>query len=110
MTVLVAGADRDAVRMLLVVAGVVQADETSRTPARSRNERLILDRFVRTHAGGWEAIDVHVAAELPHSHTSVRVLATILRTAAWYAGAPFRTAEHASLDTLGAADADAPAA
>ncbi len=89
MTALIAGADRDGVRVLVVADGTVQLDRYLPAPAKLRNERAVIGSVLHDAGSGWGAFDAYYTLAVPHSHTSVRVVSTILHTTAWYAGKPF---------------------
>ena len=89
MKTLIAGADRDGVRLLLIDQAQVLADEYIAARASHRNERAILEMALHTVGLTWSDIGAFVALTVPHSHTSVRVIRTIVHTTAWYYGKPF---------------------
>lgn len=89
MTTLIGGADRDGLRLVLVQMDRAPIERILPQPARERHERELIEQFLADNTVSWEQIDRFVALSLPHSHTSVRVLSTILKTTAWYLGRPF---------------------
>ncbi len=108
MTTLLMGADRAGVRLALFRTGQPSIDQYVPGPAKERHERALLEQFMADHGSAWAAIDQFVSLAVPHSHTSVRVVATILKTSAWYYGKPYAviaTDELMALDTTAVATA-----
>lgn len=98
MKSLVVGADRDGVRILLFNEVESIIDTQINGSAAQRNERgLIEAQLLKAHES-WANIDQFVVLAVPHSHTSVRVITTIMRTSAWYLGRPLHILECETLD------------
>jgi hypothetical protein len=75
-------------RLILVKPeGVV--DECIAAHAKERPEAELIDAWLRRQGVQWSSITRVGGLTVSHSHTSVRVMTTLLRTAAWYSGVPF---------------------
>lgn len=85
---LIAGGDRSMLRLILAKPeGVV--DERIAAHAKERPEAELIDAWLQRQDVQWSSITRVGGLTVPHSHTSVRVMTTLLRTAAWYSGIPF---------------------
>ncbi|MBI4023147.1 hypothetical protein HY375_03210 [Candidatus Berkelbacteria bacterium] len=99
MTVLVAGGDRTQLRCLIGQDGY-WVEATTLQPAQERHDLAILTAFLAEQSLTWADIDQFGLIEVPHSHTSVRVVRALLTTAAWYSGHPLVSLPSPELATL----------
>ena len=84
------GGDATRLRFILEQDSGVVTEEIVTAPAKERLEGVLIATWLRTQGVSWSSLsDIRVLV-LPHSHTSVRVLLTIARAAAWYEGISFR--------------------
>jgi tRNA A37 threonylcarbamoyladenosine modification protein TsaB len=90
MKTLVVGADRSDMRVILLDQEKVVADVYQNVSAIQRNERNIIESELKSTGLEWSVIDQFAVLRVPHSHTSVRVVTTILRTSSWYNGSPIQ--------------------
>lgn len=87
----VAGADRTGLRLVLLQDSNVISQEYIASSPIHRNERRIIEVFLESAHESWGGIDRFVVLQLPHSHTSVRVMRSLLSVAAWYYGQPMHS-------------------
>ena len=97
MKTLVVGADREGIRFIVYDGLAILVDQYELATATQRNERSLLEGGMQALGLSWSDIDAYVALTVPHSHTSVRVIQTLLSTSAWYYGRPFQAM---SCDTI----------
>lgn len=101
---LIVGGDRSMLRLILAKPEGV-ADECIAAHAKERPEAELIDAWLQRHGVQWSSITWVGGLTVPHSHTSVRVMTTLLRTAAWYFGVPFtELPQNASLTERSPAD------
>lgn len=98
MKTLVVGADREGLRILLFDKSQSIIDTLLNEPATQRNERSLVEMQLQTVQESWSSIDQFIVLSVPHSHTSVRVITTIMRTSAWYFGRPLQILNCETLD------------
>jgi hypothetical protein len=104
MKVLAVGADREGVRILLFDRTQIIIDTQIRELAAQRNERTLIEAQLHTVHESWSSIDRFIVLSVPHSHTSVRVITTIVRTSAWYLGRPVHILDCETLDQFSVDD------
>ncbi|MEK7184364.1 MAG: hypothetical protein AAB701_02490 [Patescibacteria group bacterium] len=84
MTTLVVGADGQGMRFVLVSSQAATIDTSIEAPASQRQEIRSLAAFLHQSKISLADIERFVSIELSHSRTSVRVIATLLKTTAWF--------------------------
>lgn len=84
MTWFVLGADRTSLRLVLGRDESVLADEVIEVAAKDRAELVLIEDFLERHHLAWSALDRIGGLIVPHSHTSVRVLTTLLGVWSWW--------------------------
>lgn len=104
MKTLVVGADREGLRILLFDKAQSIIDTQLNEPAAQRNERSLVEAQLQAVQESWSSIDQFVVLSVPHSHTSVRVITTIMRTSAWYFGRPLQILDCETLDQYNAVE------
>lgn len=87
MTRVILGADRDELRIIIDRDGKV-ADTILKAPAAERGELELLEPVFREHGVAWSEFHQLGVLILPHSHTSVRITATLGAVAGWVYGQP----------------------
>ena len=99
MTILAAGATRDELHLLLL-QGEEMIEERESEPVINRNDLARLTRFLKSHRVSWSDLDAIVALQSSASKTTVRVLTTLLGTAAWFVDRPLILLPVTSLETV----------
>lgn len=101
MTKFIAGGDRSRLRLILWKNGQ-SIDETLLADAKERPELVLMTDWLTDHGIDWRDIEQFGVIVLPHSHTSVRVIKTLISAAAWFNGKSFLEIPTAELADLSA--------